>query len=95
MTRTPPLKPHYILLVIDTPGMPQHLFFSERWYTYIAAIFAKMHIFFGISPCADIITSFSLQPWNFPEIQNMNIQEIISQSAAIREAYSLIPYFLT
>ena len=58
--------------------------------------FLQKHTFsLGFLPCTDVITSLSLQPWNFPEIQNTNIQEIISQAATIREAYSLIPYFLT
>ena len=79
-----PFEPHYTLLVVDIPRMLQNLFLSERWYTYIAAIFAKMHAFFGIPPHADVITSFSLQPWHFPEIQNVNIQEIISWFTVIR-----------
>ena len=46
--------------------LSQNLFF-RRWYTYIAAIFTKTCIFFGIPPCADVITLFSLQPHNFPK----------------------------
>ena len=71
-----PFKPHYILRLVNALGMPWKLLLSERWNTYIAAIFLKMHTFFGIPHALMSLPHSCFEHRNFHKIHNACLKRL-------------------